>query len=86
MLTYEEVAALSKNDRVLVRDDFTGNYIPGTVTGTGTLNSSPSLWIQFDGTTHQTNIPTGMQFTKQGWYEMECSNKFKKVPDLFEED
>ena len=86
MLTYEEVAALTKHDRVVIREDFTGRHIPGTITGSGTFNASPSLWIKFDGDTHQTNIPTGMQFTKDAWVEMSSSTRFIAKLSLFEQE
>lgn len=80
MLTYEEVEALKKGDRLAVRNMSTEyKWEPGTVTSVGTLLSSPSIWVQFDKDhkQHSINIATGMQFKKVHWEQSNSAELFK---------
>ena len=87
-LTYEEVEALTKGDRLLVKLDFDNRYYPATVVGNGTLASSPSIWIDLDDDKPGVaiNITTGMQFNKVAWNESSCNYRFKRIdePTLFD--
>lgn len=86
-MTYEEMEALKKGSRLLVRSDHTKyKWEPGTVTSAGTLAGSPSLWIAFDKRPEiSVNIPTGMQFKKEHWENSLSAERFKstKIQDYF---
>lgn len=81
-MTYEEVEALQKGDRVAVHTGV-GKYRPGTVRSTATLMSGPSLWIAFDDDPkgHSTNVTTGMQFYKEAWDGTLLALKFRTVDE-----
>lgn len=78
-MSYQEVEALKKGDRVAVHQFWGNLYRPGTVTGSTTLLGGPSLWIQYDGDSASTNVATGMQFTEDAWNESWSAHTFGHV-------
>jgi len=82
-LTYEEVSALKKGDRIQVRVD--GKFVSGTITGIGTLLTVASIWVEFDNDKLgvSTNIITGISTSKEFWQQTGLPYKFKEAPLLF---
>lgn len=78
-MSYTEVEALKKGDRVAVHQSWGYLYRPGTVTGTGTLNGGPSLWIRYDDDTASTNVSTGMQIAEENWNQSTVSSRFAHI-------